>query len=98
MGYRQRKSPRKILHGTEKPFFSIFLIKHVLLRRRQETQTLDRGSRYPKRPIESVHDPAADLVFLQQELDRLRLVDCGLASTTAFRICGKRLAKLVRQP
>ena len=56
---------------------AVFLLQDVFLTGGQQAEPFGRRTGRPFRPVEAVHQVAADFVLLQQHGDRLSRVDDG---------------------
>ena len=66
-------------HDLGETSLSVFLLQDVFLTGGQQAEPFGRRAGHPFRPVEAVHQVAADFVLLQQHGDRLSRVDDGRA-------------------
>ena len=88
---------REFGHNLDEAFFAVLLFQDVLLRAWEKRHLLSWRSGMPLRPIEAVHHPACDLVFLQHDRDCLRGVDARIAFAATLGVHRERMFQLIGQ-
>jgi hypothetical protein len=96
--HRQREGLRQFGDRAQQPCLAVLLRQDVLLRGRQQRQTLLRRARRPLRPVEAVEQPEADLVLLQHHRHGLAWSSAVLPVPPALRVGRQRLLQLVGEP
>ena len=94
---RQRERLRQLPHRRQTPLLPVLLRQNVLLRRRQQRQTLLRRPAPPERAIKPMKQPLADLVLLDQRRHRVLVVQRRPTRPAALRVDRQRLLQVVRQ-
>jgi len=70
----------------------------VFLRRCEQRQSRLRLAHRPRRPVEAVKEPEADLILFQHHRHRLGLIHRRLALSATLGVGGQRLFELLGQP
>ena len=84
-------------HDLGEASLPVFLLQDVFLTGGQQAEPFGRRAGHPFRPVEAVHQVAADFVLLQPHGVRLSRVDDGRALAAALGVGGQRLLQLIGQ-